>query len=213
MRRIEKLIEVGSEPSADIPEFQSPLLELYELGPELFEMLRIKNGFYAFESALHVFPLSSVNTMSLEEWNAPSLWRGGYQDMAEGLLFFAEDVFQDQFCLSRGAVLRFKAETGDAAVLAGSVEAWADLILREYSKETGWALASEWQANHGPLAPGKRLIPKIPFFLGGQYSIDNLWAGDAVEGMRFKADLALQARNLPNGSAVKLNLTRRPYKQ
>jgi len=49
-------------------------------------------------------------------------------------------------------------------------------------------------------------MPKTPFFLGGEYKVENLWAGSALEGMRFKADLAIQTRDLPEGAKVKLGL-------
>jgi hypothetical protein len=175
-------------------------------------MLERKNGFYAFESALHVFPLTSefVNGSNLAEWNSGSLWRNDYGDLTSGLLFFAEDIFQDQFCLSASGVLRFKAETGGTKLMTDSLENWAEIILRDYDHETGWKFASRWQAANGPLPPGKRLMAKIPFFLGGAYSMENLWAGDAVEGMRFKADLAIQTRNLPDGSQVRIVLSEKP---
>jgi hypothetical protein len=176
-------------------------------------MLERKNGFYAFESALHVFPLSSANCMSLEEWNADSLWRNGYRDLAEGLLFFAEDVFQDQYCVSAAGVLRFFSETGETMFLADSIENWAKRILADYKRETAWPVASKWQAENGPLPQGKRLMPKTPFFLGGEYSIGNLWVGDSVDGMRFKADLAMQTRSFPRGSKVRVNFTRKPTEQ
>ena len=67
-------------------------------------------------------------------------------------------------------------------------------------------MAHEWQAKNGPLPSGKRLMPKTPFFLGGEYKVENLWAGSALEGMRFKADLAIQTRDLPEGAKVKLGL-------
>src|SRR5580698_6157623 len=54
-------------------------------GEELFHMLEQKNGFYAFEYALHVFPLTSDPETGLEGWNAESLWRNEYQDLADGL--------------------------------------------------------------------------------------------------------------------------------
>jgi hypothetical protein len=56
-------------------------------------------------------------------------------------------------------------------------------------------------------------MPKIPFFLGGEHSISNLWVGDSVEGMRFKADLASQTRNSPDGSAVRLIIGKKPRHQ
>jgi hypothetical protein len=53
-------------------------------------------------------------------------------------------------------------------------------------------------------------MPKSPFFLGGAYEIENLWAGDAVEGMRFKADVAMQTRNMPDGTQVHLVIGKKP---
>jgi len=184
----------------------------YLLGPELYGMLQQKNGFYAFESALHVFPLTDDPETGLEAWNADSLWRNGYKDLAEGLLFFAEDILQDQFCLSKkqNGVLRFRAETGRTGSMAGSVAKWAGLILSNHRKETGWPLAYEWQRRYGRLPLGKRLMPKIPFFLGGEYKIENLWAGNALEGMRFKADLAMRTRDLPDGAKGRLNIAPKP---
>jgi len=208
MTAIEKLLSISSQSLAPKPPAMPEWLRAYVLGSELFHMLQEKNGFYAFESALHVFPLTPDSGSGLEAWNAGPLWRNEYQDLAEGLLFFGEDILQDQFCLSVGsnAVLHFDAETGQTAFMADSVEKWADVILSDYKRETGWPLAHEWQAKNGPLPPGKRLMPKTPFFLGGEYKIENVWAGNPLEGMRLKADLAVQTRHLPEGAKVKLNV-------
>ncbi|SRR5258708_2024827 len=212
MTLVEKLLAVSSEPLCDPPEVGPAFLaEGPRLCRELSQMLQQRNGFYAFESALHVFPVSCVpaSGVDLETWNSGILWRGEYKGFVEGLLFFAEDVFQDQFCIAQKGILRFKAETGETIFMADSLERWADLILSDYKYQTGWTLASQWQAENGPLPPGKRLMPKTPFFLGGEYAVENLWAGDAVEGMRFKADLAMQTRNLPGGTKVRLKIDKR----
>jgi len=212
MTNIEKLLFVGSEPLAPRPAAMPEFLRPYGLGPELLHMLQKKNGFYAFESALHVFPLTSDPEAGLEAWNVGSLWRNDYHELAEGLLFFAEDILQDQFCLSVGhdGVLRFHAETGQTAFIADSIEKWAGVILSNYQRETGWPFVHEWQAKNGPLPLGKRLMPKTPFFLGGEYNIENFWAGNPLEGMRFKADLAMQTRHLQEGAKVRLNIAPKP---
>jgi len=207
MTRLQELISISSEPLAPKPEKMPRFLEGWALGAELFAMLAQKNGFYALESALHIFPVTSDPASGLEGWNSDSLWRGGYKDLAHGLLFFAEDVFQDQFCLSSQGIMRFCAQTGTTEFMAGSMEKWADRILSDSSAETGWQLARDWQALHGPLPRGKRLMPKMPFIFGGEYSLDNLWAGDPLEGMRFKADLAMQTRGLPDGTKIRLRVT------
>src|SRR5579859_1002630 len=117
MTRIEKLLSIGSEALGSKPKSKPEFFEAYDLGLELFQMLEQKNGLYAFEQALHVFPLASdvTGTMTLEEWNSRTLWRSAYADLTDGLLFFGEDVFGDQFCLSArdSTVLRFHAETGE----------------------------------------------------------------------------------------------------
>jgi len=212
MTRVEQLLSISSNSLAPSPLSSWNTLDHYPLGPELRRMLELKNGFYAFESALHVFPLTRdpAAGLNLEEWNSDSLWRSDYGDLTTGLLFFAEDVFQDQFCLSANGVLRFDAETGGSKPLAGSLEQWADGLLRDRNRETGWTFAHKWQLENGTLPHGKRLMPKTPFFLGGAYTLDNLWAGDAVEGIRFKADLAMQTRSVPDGAEVRLIIGKKP---
>src|SRR5512145_1434020 len=58
---------------------------------EIEEMLGKRNGFYVFESALHVFP-SGANgcERSLESWNERALWVSAYEGLADGFLFFAK---------------------------------------------------------------------------------------------------------------------------
>ena len=212
MTHVEKLLSISSEPLESFPSISADLIMQSPLGSELLQLLKRKNGFYAFESALHVFPLTSqaVNGASLAEWNSESCWRSEFGDLTAGLLFFAENVFQDQYCLGSSCVLRFNAETGGTQPMANSIEQWAATILQDYEHETGCGLASEWQRKFGTLEPGKRLLPKTPFFLGGSYSMENLWAGDAVEGMRFKADVATQTRNMPDGTQVRLVIGKKP---
>jgi hypothetical protein len=87
MTSVDELLSISSEGLSPEPKTLAKIIAAFSLGPELFDMLRRKNGFYAFESALHVFPSTSAVAISLEEWNADTLWRNGYRDLAEGLLF------------------------------------------------------------------------------------------------------------------------------
>jgi hypothetical protein len=212
MTNIERLLSISSEALSSKPSSFPAVLREYDLGSELFQMLEQKNGFYAFEYALHVFPLTTDPEAGLEGWNAESLWRKEYEDLAQGLLFFAEDILQDQFCLStkQSGVHRFHAETGRTTFMAGSIEEWAGVILTNDRAETGWPFIHEWQEKNGRLPLGKRLMPRTPFFLGGEYKIENLWAGNPLEEMRFNADLAIQTRHLPEGAKVKLNIAPKP---
>lgn len=207
MSALHRLLSISSDELAPPPKQIPGFLEKWKHGPELFALLKEKNGFYAFESALHVFPITEDSGSGMEGWNADSLWKYEYRDMTDGLLFFGEDIFQDQFCLSTNGIVRFDSESGSVEVLSSSLEAWAELVLSDYSNQTGWKLAHDWQALHGALPRGKRLMPKIPFLVGGEYALDNLWAGNSLEGMRFKGDLARQTRGLPDGTKIKLKVT------
>ncbi len=169
----------------------------------------MKNGFYAFESALHVFPSGIVKEgYSIEEWNDPDKWIKGYKHLMEDLWFFAEDIFGEQFAinLNEENICRFNPETAGCEKIAGNFEEWAKVILDDYNVETGYPLAHEWQALYGPLAAGHRLVPKTLFILGGKFDIDNLVSRDAVKGMSWRADIVLQIHHLPDGSKIRFKV-------
>lgn len=181
-------------------------------GAQLRALLEETNGFFAFYSALLVRPSHEVSgevPHCLEAWNAPGLWREGFGAWAEGLWFFAEDLFGVQFALLRGSaeVWTFDPETGERSLFASDVEDWCSRLLSDPESTTGYLLAKAWQDVHGPLPQGRRLVPSIPFVLGGAYSVSNLWASDAVEGMRSRAAVARQIADLPDGARVRITVT------
>src|ERR1051326_6970906 len=113
MDPIEKLLSISSEPLSEQPvTMNHPAFASYgQLGLELSDLLHQRNGFYAFESALHVLPAANFEQeMTLGGWNAFGLWRHEYGGLADKMLFFAEDAFGDQFCLHDGNVCSFDAE-------------------------------------------------------------------------------------------------------
>lgn len=177
------------------------------LKDELLKMLGQRNGFYALESALHVFPSqSSEQEIGLTDWNSNSLWRNDYKELVADCLFFAEDVFGGQFCIKDNKVYTFDLETGALDYLADDIEGWAKEIISNYEVLTGYPLAHQWQKFNGQLPAKKRLLPKIPFVAGGEFRLDNLYLADAVEGMKFRADIANQIKDLPDGSQIKFNV-------
>jgi hypothetical protein len=192
------LVAAPTTPGNVCAEIAGPLLQ------ELVTLLRWKNGFYAFESALHVFPAGRSGTeIDLDRWNSGDLWRSAYDDLADGCLFFAEDVFGGQFCVCGSEVCTFDPETGDRQRIATSFEEWAPAVLSDYELLTGYPFARDWQVAHGPLPSGKRLVPKQPFVLQGEYALSNLQLMDAVKGMQLRGELAVQIRDLPDGAQVR----------
>ena len=49
-------------------------------------------------------------------------------------------------------------------------------------------------------------MPKMPFVTGGEYAIQNLAAIEASRGMRFRGDLAVQIRDLPDGAQIRYSV-------
>lgn len=178
-------------------------------GAELAALLALRNGFYAYESALLVRPLqNSQPPLGLVEWNASDLWRAEYEIDLEDALFFAEDVFADQFCLRGDSVCRFRSECGEFKEAWPSLEAWARHLLDDYEYATGQRLAHEWQLRDGQLPVGRRLVGKLPFVLNGKYELENLYCAADVDAMRFYGALATQVRALPEGAEVVITTDR-----
>lgn len=216
MNKTEKLISISSPAiGRALPDCTPEIaIKFGSLGEELGEVLKTRNGFYAFETALHIFPSQrTCPPVSLEHWNEPRLWRAEYRGLADDALFFAEEAFGNQFCIRKGSVCFFEAETGDYREMAKSMEDWAKIILEDYEFQTGFPLLHEWQVKNGRLQPGHRLIAKFPFVLGGEYVLDNLVAADAVEIMRARGNIAWQLQDVPEGAEVEICLDEYPVKK
>ena len=134
------------------------------------------------------------------------MWAGAYGALTRGCFFFAEDVFGVQFGIRDETICRFDPESGTLASYADSFEEWAGRIVESSQFETGYRLLLEWKNLNGPLPRSKRLLPKIPFILGGEYSVANLYAADAAVGMKVRADIWRQLKDLPDGAPVQLKI-------
>jgi len=209
MDSLKKLLLNASAPlSQHVPNATESVCALAgSLTNDLFRMLHSCNGFYAFESALHVFPShSSHQEIGLDDWNKEFLWRDAYEGFCDGCLFFAEDVFGGQFCIKNEKIYTFDPETGSLDYLAEDIEGWAKAILDDYEVLTGYPLAHQWQIQHGALPSKKRLLPKIPFVAGGEFVLENLYLADIVKGMKFRAFFANKIKNLPDGSQIEFKI-------
>jgi hypothetical protein len=197
MKNIATLVLMAGPVLLDLPSPDS----MPEVPEVIHPILRARNGFYAFESALHGFPYGKdPNVMDIGTWNSSGLWRSAYDFANLDMVCFAEDAFGHQFCVYEQGIGQFDPEQATLEYMAGNAEEWAGMILAEYDYYTGYSLASQWQKNHGVLPPGKRLVPITPFVAGGEFHVDNLMGIDAVEGMRYRGYLAEKIRELPDGT-------------
>lgn len=208
---ITRLLSISSEaigdPLGDGKESREYLSRWGRLGGQLADLLRRRNGFYAYESSLLVRAFRRVTPpLGVVEWNAPDLWKGRYLENLEGVLCFAEDTFGCQFCIRGETVCTFDPETGELEDISDSVSGWARAVVDDFEYRTGFPLAHLWQIQNGPLPQGMRLLPKLLFVLGGAYDVENLYALEDVKGMLFRASIANQIRELPNGAEIVLEV-------
>lgn len=206
---IQKLISIGSTPICEPIDLSHTTIQGRQMALGLAEILGRKNGFYAYESALLVRPVARGSSpLGLAEWNATGLWKAAFDQNLDDTIFFAEDVFGGQFFLRGDHVWAFDPETGQSKAVSPSVEAWAEMVLSDYAFQTGFPIAHAWQLTNGPLKPGERLLPKVPFVCGGKYEVENLYLLDEVSGMTLRASLANQVYNLPDGAQIRLTINR-----
>lgn len=214
---IERLATLGSEALAGRlePDEAEEWLSLpARHKDDLLYLLGLRNGFYAFESALHVFPFSMVDCCDRQDllrWNNYELWKREYGAVAEKMFCFAEDVFGYQFCFHDNRIKRFEPETGDLENLCGTLEEWAGLICSDFELHTGYRVARDWQAIRGPLKAGNRLLPVYPFVTSmGTCELTNLYEVNALAGMLSRADFARQIKSVPDGEPIRIVPTKLP---
>lgn len=203
--QLERLLNIASDaimPALGTTETRSALGYLIDY------ILSERNGFYAFESALLVRPLSSQSLpVGVVEWNDAAGWKKRFQTDLSAEMFFAEDVFGEQFSLREEGIFKFNPETGAVEYFAKTLEDWAETVCEGFGMHTGHPLAHEWQRQHGALKNGQRLAPKIPFVAGGEYCVANLVPMDDIELMVYRAQIANQIANLPDGADIKIEVS------
>jgi len=204
MTKLQKLISIASAAFSLEPASES---NFEELPSELSILLKNRNGFSAFESALVVFPAKESNGVpGIREWNDMTGWRRHYRTvLADQYVCFAQDLFGLQFAISNRSIIRLNPETGNVTTYASNIEEWAKRLLENYAEDTGWPLAHEWQLTHGFLPANYRLLPKLPFALGGEYEVENLVALNCQQVMNYWGKLYETIRNVPDGKAVSLS--------
>lgn len=88
-----------------------------------------------------------------------------------------------------------------------STDEWRAAVMADPDRLLGTDVAEEWARRNGPIPEGRRLAGKIPFVLGGGFDLSNLYCADFDEMMRFRAYLADQIRDLPDGATILLDIT------
>jgi hypothetical protein len=197
------------------PLFKPPPFDPAQLPPGMpvakthRQLLEKRNGGYFWGGALHVLgACAEPEFHGLIPWNAGDLWRKPYGEAAEGLFFFAEDAFGDQFALDAGGkVYQFLSEQGLAKEVADDFDQWLLMVVEATDELLARETFAGWAADHGKLPHGHQLQAYPPFSFAGEDDAVALEPVDAIENMLFHADIARAIADIPEGVRVKIEFT------
>lgn len=174
-----------------------------EIPHAISSLIEEKNGFYCFESSLHVFPWGG-GSGSAEHWNSLDVWDVKYSGSVSGLTFFAEDAFGFQFAAAADGIYSFDTETADRELVSRDIMEWSSLILDDYEVQTGYPVMHDWQVDNGPIPLGCRLAPALPFFLGGEFDPKEMRSKESFSLLEFRAEVYKRTKSLPDGAQIEM---------
>lgn len=189
------------------------LLSKYELAirdNDYFSFIeKSGNGGFFYGQSLHIYGYSDLHDFhSIEVLN--SMLRNEYGNIIDDLVAFAQDLFGNQFCFDTSArgVVFFDSETGERDPIASGYAEWLNKLDDHLEYFTGVNVLNDWLSNN-KFEFGYRLCPKIPFIMGGEYKVNNLYGSKFPDFIKSYANIARQVYNLPDGTPVKLNMTKK----
>ncbi|MEB8342679.1 SMI1/KNR4 family protein [Streptomyces endophyticus] len=180
----------------------------WETGPlaELGTVLSSMNGFFLFNAGVQVFRAGDEGLgPDLLSWNAEDTWKDTYDDLADDIFCFGQDIFGTQFGIIDGAkVVTLNPESAELTELGTSLNDWAQWLLDDPDVNGTASFAYAYQKANGALDPAERLVPRRFFVAGGGYDFDNFKAVDAATAMRIRGPIAQQVFDLPDGATLRL---------
>jgi len=171
-------------------------------------LLSLHNGLTAFDGGLRIFGTKPGKLPTLQEWNEPNSWRSAYKELVnDTLIFFAEDVFGNQFAFDDGSVFYFDAENGRTASFANSFSEWLSIILEDPVDTLQLILYKSWLDKGERLEPSEHLCPVYPFIVKADPPLKELYRVKSMEDMLCKGSFAYQIKDVPDGAPIKIKVT------
>lgn len=196
-------------------EFESGEMDFLELSKykdliadkDYFEfVVDSKNCGFFYGQSLHVYGYSQIHVYH-DMASVNLLLQKEYGDIVAGLVSFAQDLFGNQFCFdtAKSDIVFLDVETGGRDVIAVGFSKWVDVLQDRLQYFTGINVLEEWLLNN-QLEFDQRLCPKVPFVMGGEFKVNNLYASAFPNSIKAYANIAKQVYSLPDGTPVKLDI-------
>lgn len=118
------------------------------------------NGCYALDGALHILGAREAPpNQSLDAWNRPDGWRAAFGAVVDGVCFFAENAFGDQFGYRNKKVVRLRVFEGRLEPIAADFAEWLGLVSVEPARFLATDLFEQCVRRLGPLPLGGHFAP------------------------------------------------------
>ena len=128
-----------------------------------------------------------------------------YSFLDETANAFGLDVFGNVFLEKRGESYLLNIETGDAELISPSLESFYLALEEDSDYLSGVGLLRKWERKYGPLPKDYRLMPAVPFFLGGEYAVDNIKSAPTMQVLSLFSDLHEKTRDVPDGTPIEIS--------
>ena len=173
-------------------------------------VLRHTDGFVLKRRWFRFFGIvESAKTPSIYEWNR-SPWIAQYGRLAEGLVFFAEDVFGDQYAFRLDpsaqpeAPVKFCCEGGVVEEIGGeAMDIWLrEQVLSDASPPFDTDFASKaFERGLRPTA-NEHLSFVVPLVVGGAYQMDNLEVFERTAHLHLLGQMSVKNLQLRDGERI-----------
>lgn len=165
------------------------------------------NGGFFFDNSLHLYgSCTKPEYHSIESIN--NFIHNEFKELTNGLLFFGQDIFGNQFGFDKSGIVLFNIETGEKEFIAKNFMKWIEAIYCDVDFFTGQKIIKQWKAKKQEIFMyDQRLCPKKPFVIGGEYEIINLYSQRFPLYISSNANIANQIHNLADGTDVKIITT------
>lgn len=187
----------------------------FEINNEVFELVKNKiadsdyfdfiikyNGGLFFNNSLLLYSFSlETDIPCISVIN--DLIEKEFSNIVQGLYCFGQDIFGNQFAFCNNKIVWFNIETGDMDILADDFKDWEQTLCNDIDYYTGRNLASQIDSQ---TLIETRLCPKIPFVIGGEFTIANLYTAKYPNYIKINANIARQIYHLPEGANIKLSI-------
>ncbi|QPB41637.1 hypothetical protein [Rodentibacter haemolyticus] len=195
MSYLNKLIKISSKSLY-------PMYSINEQYIKLKDLFSYKNGFVAFEGCLRILPLVDIeNERTIYSWNKFLNFE------TKEYIFFGDNVLGDGFCTYKNLFYKYDFESGDLEFMGNTLEDFSKELIINYNYYTGYSIAKQWMETQSVVSFNDVLMPKIPFILGGEYSINNLYMSNIYESIQLKQYIYNKTKESEDGEKIKLTLS------